>query len=166
MRDLVLGTALFVALLITLALPTLPGARVELASTVTSAPRAAAARAHAGAGFTTCPADTSWRPAADIGGPGDREVAMVHDGKSASRMSCWTEQPQVLLFGYEAISYEAQEPSVAVLRVRPATGYREVVLTGPIHEKIWIMSDHRIETLDVPAELVTKQTPSTSVSSR
>ncbi len=149
MRDLVLGTSLFVLLLLTLALPTLPGARVQLASAAVSAPRvAAAAPARAGAGFTTCPAETARRPATDIGGPGDREIpkaARLHAGTSASRMSCWTEQPQVLLFGYEAIAYEALDPSVAVLRVRPAAGYREVVLTGPIRETIIVLSDRRIE---------------------
>ena len=133
MRDLVLGTLLFVLLLITLALPTLPGARVQLG--------------------------TARRPATDIGGPGDREspkAARLHAGTPASQMSCWTQQPQVLLFGYEAIAYEALDSSVAVLRLRPAAGYREVVLTGPIRETIIVLSDRRIETFDVPADLITR----------
>lgn len=170
MRDLVLGTSVFVLLLITLALPTLPGARVQLASAAVSAPRvAAAAHTRAGAGFATCPAETARRPATDIGGPGDREspkAARLHAGTSGSRLSCWTEQPQMLLFGYEAIAYEALDPSVAVLRVRPAAGYREVVLTGPIRETIIVLSDRRIETIDVPADLITKQPVSSSASAR
>ena len=168
MRDLVLGASLFVLLLITLALPTLPGARV--ASAVTTQSRAlAAALAAAGTGFTTCPAGTAWRPSKDIGGPGDRDqakAAVLHEGSTPNRMSCWTVQPQVLLFGYEAVAYEASDPSVAVLRVRPVTGYHEIVLTGPIRATILIMSDRRIETIAVPGELVTKPPVSNTYSSR
>jgi hypothetical protein len=157
-RDLVLGSALFVVLVITLALPNLPGARVASAVT-TQSPSIAAAPVAAGTGFTTCPSDTAWRPAADIGGPGDRDqaqAAVLHDGSSAHRMSCWTAQPQVLLFGYQAVAYEASDQSVAVLRVRPVTGYHEIVLTGPVRATILVMSDHRIGTIAVPEELVTK----------
>ncbi len=81
-------------------------------------------------------------------------------------MSCWTMQPQVLLFGYDAVAYEAVDPSVAVLRVRPVAGYHEIVLTGPIRETILIISHRRIETIDVPDELVTKAPLSSDSSSR
>jgi hypothetical protein len=68
---------------------------------------------------------------------------------------CWTEQPQVLLFGYEALSYDAQDERTATLRVRPATGYRMVILTGRIRPQIRVVGDRALETLEVPSELVT-----------
>lgn len=70
------------------------------------------------------------------------------------------------MFGYDAVAYDAQDPSVAVLRVRPASGYREIVITGPIRDRIVILSDHSIEKIDVPDELVTKAPLSTNYSSR
>jgi hypothetical protein len=69
--------------------------------------------------------------------------------------TCWTDQPQVFLFGYEALSYDAQDPNVAQLRVRPAPGYRMVILTGPIRRTIAVVADRRLDELAVPAALVT-----------
>jgi hypothetical protein len=113
------------------------------------------------------------------GSAADREFrapAVLYDGKSASGASwivhytglwnvwsdaatrpkmCWTEQPQVLLFGYEALSYDAQDERTATLRVRPATGYRMVILTGRIRPQIRVVGDRALETLEVPSELVT-----------
>lgn len=102
--------------------------------------------------------------------------AVLYDGTSASGMSwlvnfsglwnvwddpvtrpktCWSEQPQVFLFGYEPVGYDAQDPSVAVLRVRPAPGYAIAVLTGPIRSQIAIVADRRLDQLVVPDAWVT-----------
>jgi hypothetical protein len=79
--------------------------------------------------------------------------------KATRPKTCWTEQPQVFLLGYEAVAYDAQDLGTASLRVRPAPGYRIVVLTGPIRPEIAVIADHRLDTLDVPAAWVTPQLP-------
>jgi hypothetical protein len=105
--------------------------------------------------------------------------AVLYDGKSASGASwiihltglwnvwsdaatrptmCRTEQPQVFLFGFEAISYDAQDERTATLRVRPASGYRMVILTGRIRPQIRVVSDRTLDTLEVPSEWVTPPT--------
>lgn len=162
MRDLVLGTSLFVLLMITLGPPTLSGARTDAAATTAVEQRPnAATPILSGAGFAVCAADTDWRaPSASF-----RTPAMLYDGKSVDGLSrvaqvpkrCWTEQPQVFLVGYEAVAYDAQDPRVASLRVRPAQGYRIVILTGPIRPEIALVADRRLDTFEVPAEWVTPQ---------
>ena len=105
-----------------------------------------------------------------------RAPAVLYDGTSASGLSwivhftglwnvwddaarrpktCWTKQPQVFLFGYEALAYDAQDPKVALLRVRPASGYRMVIITGPVRGTIAVVSDKRLDELVVPAAWVT-----------
>jgi len=73
--------------------------------------------------------------------------------------TCWTEQPQVFLLGYEAVAYDAQDLGTASLRVRRAPGYRILVLTGPIRPEIAVVADRRLDTLNVPAAWVTPQPP-------
>jgi hypothetical protein len=201
MRDIVVGTALFVLLLITLALPSLPGARIQLASAETTARRTASAEPiTSGVGFAVCAADPAWRRPSDLeqrahlgsdrrfdglweapGKDGDHASvwgapAVLYDGKSSDGLhwitnltglwnvwadattrprTCWTEQPQVFLLGYEAVAYDAQDAKQATLRVRAAHGYRIVVLTGPIRPQITLMADRRLDTLDVPSAWVT-----------
>ncbi len=97
--------------------------------------------------------------------------AVLYDGSSTSGLgsiveltglwtvwptkTCWTQQPQVFLFGYEPVRYDATGASGAELRVRPASGYRIVVLTGPIRPHIAVIGDHALTDLTVPSELVT-----------
>ena len=177
MRELVMTTSLFILLLIALELPGLPGARTDVAGTATSQPRpVAAAPIRSGAGFAVCSANTAWRrPNDSLHAP-----AILYDGKSVDGLSgiaeladlwnvrrdgatrpttCWTEQPQVFLLGYEAVAYDAQDLGTASLRVRPAPGYRILVLTGPIRPEIAVVADRRLDTLDVPAAWVTPQRP-------
>lgn len=120
--------------------------------------------------------DGAWETPATTGAREFVAPAVLYDGKSASGMSwimhftglwnvwgdettrpktCWTEQPQVFLFGYEALAYDAQDPKVAQLRVRPAPGYRMVILTGPVRDSIAIYSDHKLDELNVPPAWVT-----------
>jgi hypothetical protein len=164
MRDPALGTSLFVLLLIAVALPRTPGARTEIASAVTRAPRAVDADPiMSGVGFAVCAADTSWRwpSALDQGDEELRAPAVLYDGRGANALpsvttkTCWTEQPQVFLVGYEAVAYDAQDPKKATLRVRPARGYRLVILTGPIRPEIALIAGRRLDTLNVPAAWVT-----------
>jgi hypothetical protein len=163
MRDPALGTSLFVLLLIAVALPSAPGARTEVASAVTTAPRAVdAGPVMSGVGFVVCAADTSWRTR-HVEQPDEelRAPAVLYDGRTTSGLplvatkTCWTEQPQVLLVGYEALGYDAQDPKQATLLVRPARGYRIVILTGPIRPEIALVANRRLDTLDVPAAWVT-----------
>jgi|GEM_PF-4321822 len=181
MRELVMTTALFVLLLIALEVPGLPGARTDIAGSAASQPRLiAAAQILSGVGFAVCTADTAWRRSSDsLNAP-----AILYDGKSVGGLSgvaelaglwnvwrnsatrpktCWTEQPQVFLFGYEAVAYDAQDLETASLRVRPAPGYRIVVLTGPIRPEIAVVADRRLDVLDVPAAWVTPRLPALRV---
>ena len=199
MRELVVTTSLFVFLLIALELPGLPGARTDVAGTVTSQPRpSAAAPVLSGAGFAVCTADTAWQRPSDTEQrahlSGDRRAdgvwetsnstgyeefrapAVLYDGRSVDGLqwiatltglwkvwgindtrpkTCWTEQPQVFLFGYEPVAYDAQDPKVALLRVRPASGYRTVVLTGPIRSAIAVVADRKLDELVIPRAWVT-----------
>jgi len=158
MRDLVIGTALFVLLVFAAAVPSWSAAQVEVAG---AAPEAAPARVSpitSGPGFTLCAADESrWTPPADVAGYGEfRAPALLYDGRSSSGLSpCWTQQPQVFLFGYEALAYDAQDPKVALLKVRPASGYRVVILTGPVRGTIAVVGDRKLDELVVPWSLVT-----------
>jgi hypothetical protein len=79
----------------------------------------------------------------------------VWDDAASRPKTCWTQQPQVFLFGYEALAYDAQDPKVALLRVRPAAGYRMVILTGPIRGTIAVVGDRKLDEIAVPADLVT-----------
>lgn len=120
--------------------------------------------------------DGAWETTDSAGYQEFHAPAVLYDGTSASGLSwithftglwnvwddaarrpktCWTEQPQVFLFGYEAIAYDAQDPKVALLRVRPASGYRMVILTGPVRGTIAVVSDKRLDELVVPAAWVT-----------
>jgi hypothetical protein len=198
-RELVLGTSLFVLCLIALELPRLPGARADVAGATTFEARpSAAAPILSGAGFAVCAADAGWQRPSDMEQrahlAGDRRAdgvweiagstgyeafrapAVLYDGKSVDGLqwiatltglwnvwsssgtrpqTCWTEQPQVFLFGYEAVAYDAQDPKVALLKVRPASGYRMVVLTGPIRSAIAIVADRKLDELVIPATWVT-----------
>jgi hypothetical protein len=157
-RDLVIGTALFVLLVFAAAAPSWSAAQVQVAG---AAPAAAPARVGpitSGPGFTVCAADEGWRrSAAETAAYREVEAAAVlYDGRSASGLSpCWTEQPQVVLFGYEALAYDAQDPNVALLKVRPASGYRVVILTGPVRGTIAVVGDRKLDELVVPWSLVT-----------
>jgi hypothetical protein len=120
--------------------------------------------------------DGAWETADTTGYQEFRAPAVLYDGTSASGLSwimhftglwnvwddvasrprtCWTQQPQVFLFGYEALGYDAQDPKVALLRVRPAPGYRMVILTGPIRDTIAVVGDRKLDELVVPSSLVT-----------
>jgi len=68
--------------------------------------------------------------------------------------TCSTEQPQVFLFGYEPVAYDAQAPDVGTLEVRAAAGFRSVVLTGPIRPVIAVTDGGRRMLLDVPVRQV------------
>jgi hypothetical protein len=153
-RDLVIGTALFVLLVVAAAVPSWSAAQVQVAG---AAPAAAPARVSpitSGPGFALCAVDEGWgRPTRD---EQRTHPAVLHDGTSANGLSpCWTEQPQVFLFGYEALAYDAQDPKIALLRVRPAAGYRVVILTGPVRGTIAVVGDKKLDELVVPAALVT-----------
>lgn len=136
-------------------------------------PTAAEQRAHLGADGR---AGGIWERASSVGDQEFRAPAVLYDGKSVDGLkriatrtglwnvwndsgirpkTCWTEQPQVFLFGYEPIAYDAQDPNVGRLQVRPASGYRMVVLTGPIRGTIAVVSDRKLGELEVPATLVT-----------
>lgn len=100
-----------------------------------------------------------------------RSPAVLYDGGSTSALAslveltglwtawpakmCATQQPQVFLFGYEPVRYDASSPAGAELQVRPAAGYRVVVLTGPIRPHIRVMGERSLADLIVPAGLVT-----------
>jgi hypothetical protein len=157
------------------AAPTLSGAgfAVCTADTAWRKPTEAEQRAHLGADRR---ADGIWETASSTGDRTFRAPAVLYDGNSVDGLqwiatltglwnvwsdsatrpkTCWTEQPQVFLFGYEPIAYDAQDPNVARLKVRPATGYRMVVLTGPIRGAIAVVSDRTLDELVVPAAWVT-----------
>jgi hypothetical protein len=198
MRDLVIGTALFVLLVFAAAVPSWSAAQVQVAGAAPAAPPARVSPITSGPGFALCTADETWRrptsgeqrahltgdhrfdgawETADTAGYQEfRAPAVLYDGTSASGLSwiihftglwnvwddaarrpktCWTEQPQVFLFGYEALAYDAQDPKVALLRVRPAPGYRVVILTGPVRGTIAVVGDRKMDELVVPAALVT-----------
>jgi hypothetical protein len=197
-RDLFLGTAFFVLLVVAAAVPSWSAAQVQVAGAVPPAAPARVSPITSGPGFTLCTADETWRrptsteqgahlagdhrfdgawEAADTAGYREfRAPAVLYDGTSASGLSwimhftglwnvwddaasrpktCWTQQPQVFLFGYEALAYDAQDPKVALLRVRPAAGYRMVILTGPIRGTIAVVGDRKLDEIAVPSDLVT-----------
>jgi hypothetical protein len=199
-RDLVLGTALFVVLVLAAAVPGWSAGRLDVAGAATArpAPRSSASPITSGPGFTLCTAAATWRRPTDdeqrahltgdhrfdgawetadtAGYERFHAPAVFYDGSSASGMSwimhftglwnvwdepatrpktCWTQEPQVFLFGYEALAYDAQDPKAAVLRVRPAPGYQMVILTGPIRPRIDIVADRKLYELVVPAGWVT-----------
>jgi hypothetical protein len=194
MRDVALGTLLFV-LLLAAALPSVFASRAEIAAPSPSPSRAVLA---SGPGFVLCGADESWHRPTDAeqqahlagdhrydgswGSPGTtgyrefRAPAVLYDGKSASGLgwimqftglwnvwdapqtrpkTCWSEQPQVFLFGYEAVTYDAQDPNAAVLHVRAAPGYRMLLLTGPVRPRISIFDGRKLDELIVPTAWVT-----------
>ena len=150
-----------------------PGFTVCTADETWQRPTAAEQAAHLGGdrrfdGLWESPATTGYREFV--------ASAVLYDGKSADGLhwisnftglwkvwedtatrpkTCWTDQPQVFLFGYEAVAYDAQDPKVAQLRVRPAPGYRMVILTGPIRASIAVFAERKLDELSVPAELVT-----------
>ena len=157
------------------AAPTLSGAgfAVCTADTGWRKPTEAEQRAHLGADHR---ADGIWESALSVGDQEFRAPAVLYDGNSIDGLqwiatltglwnvwsndatrpkTCWTEQPQVFLFGYEPVAYDAQDPVVGRLEVRPATGYRTVVLTGPIRSAIAVVSDRKLDELVVPAAWVT-----------
>ena len=157
------------------AAPTLSGAGFAVCSADTGwrRPTDAEQRAHLGADRR---ADGIWETASSVGDQEFRAPAVLYDGKSVDGLqwiatltglwniwsnnatrpkTCWTEQPQVFLFGYEPVAYDAQDPSVGRLQVRPAAGYRMVVLTGPIRSAIAVVSDRKLDELVVPVALVT-----------
>ena len=169
MREIVLGSLLFV-LLLAGALPSAFAARPAAGDATPSPSRSPVA---SGPGFTLCGADESWRRPAAIeeGAP-----AILYDGTSADGLdaimrstglwsvsddpakrprTCVTQQPQVFLFGYEPVRYDAQDAGLGVLQVRAAPGYRVVVLTGPIRTRLAIVAERPIDELAVPAAWVT-----------
>jgi hypothetical protein len=157
-RDLVVTTGLLVLLAFAGALPSSSAAQVQVAGAAPAAAAASVSPITSGPGFAVCVADHEWhRPATDKAG--DLELgspAVLYDGRSASGLSpCWTQQPQVLLFGYEALAYDAQDPKIAFLRVRPAAGYHVVILTGPIRGTIAVVGDRKLDEFVVPWSLVT-----------
>ena len=120
--------------------------------------------------------DGSWETPDSAGAKEFAAPAVFYDGESASDMSslmqftglwnvwdspttrpktCWTKQPQVFLFGYEPVAYDAQDRAMGVLRVRPASGYREVVLIGPVRPQIAIFADRLLDKITIPAAQVT-----------
>jgi hypothetical protein len=150
-----------------------PGFTLCAADASWQRPSAAEQRAHLGAddGFSG-----TWETPATTGYREFVAPAVLYDGKSVDGLhwisnftglwnvwenattrpkTCWTDQPQVFLFGYEALSYDAQDPKLAELRVRPAPGYRMVILTGPIRPTIAIVGDRKLDELSVPEDLVT-----------
>jgi len=150
-----------------------PGFAVCTSDETWQRPSAAEQNAHLGSDRRF---DGAWETPATTGYREFVAPAVLYDGMSASGMSsivhftglwnvwenaatrprtCWTDQPQVFLFGYEAVAYDAQDPSVAQLRVRPAPGYRMVILTGPIRGTIAVFADRKLDELSVPAALVT-----------
>lgn len=157
------------------AAPTLAGGGFAVCAVDTGwrKPTDAEQRAHLGGHRR---ADGIWETLSSVGGQEFRAPAMLYDGKSVDGLqriatltglwnvwsdsrtrprTCWTEQPQVFLFGYEPIAYDAQDPNIGRLRVRPASGYRMVVLTGPIRGAIAVVSDRTVDELVVPAAWVT-----------
>lgn len=194
MRDVALGTLLFV-LLLAAALPSVLASHGDVAAHSPSPSRSPIA---SGPGFVLCGGDESWRRPTEeeqrthltgdhrydgswespstTGYREFRAPAVLYDGKSASGLSwimqftglwnvwdapqtrpktCWTDQPQIFLFGYEAVSYDAQDPNAAVLQVRSAPGYRMLVLTGPVRPRISIVDGRKLDELIVPAAWVT-----------
>lgn len=79
----------------------------------------------------------------------------VWDSPNTRPKTCWTEQPQLFLFGYEPVAYDAQDSAMGVLRVRPATGYREVVLIGPVRPQVAVVADRVIDRVTIPQTQVT-----------
>src|SRR5438105_74302 len=150
-----------------------PGFAVCTADTTWRRPTADEQRAHLAGDHRF---DGVWEAPDSAGAREFAAPAVLYDGKSADGMSwimhltglwnvwsspatrprtCWTEQPQLFLFGYEAIAYDAQDRGTAVLRVRPASGYREIVLIGPVRAQIAVVADHMLDHVAVPAALVT-----------
>jgi len=150
-----------------------PGFTVCTADTAWRRPSADEQRAHLSGDHRF---DGAWETPDSAGAREFAAPAVLYDGTSASGMSwimhftglwnvwdspvtrpktCWTEQLQVFLFGYEPVAYDAQDRAVAVLHVRAASGYREIVLTGPIREQIAVVADHTLDRLVVPPTAVT-----------
>lgn len=194
MRDIVLGSLLFVGIL-ALALPSAFAAPPSIAAPTPSPSHSAA---ESGPGFTVCNADETWRRPSEIeqltyfesdprfagtfetpdtaGYRAFRAPAVLYDGSSVDGLhwivdftglwnvwtdpatrpkTCFTQQPQVFLFGYEPVRYDAQDPAEGVLEVRPASGFRMVVLTGPVRARIAVTSSRRLDELAVPDAWVT-----------
>lgn len=145
-----------------------PGFAICGASDEWRRPSESAERAHLGVGTLF---DRLW---IDDGAPAPEEFrapAVLYDGRAASALmsiversglwsawpapTCWTQQPQVFLFGYEPIRYDAASTGEAELRVRPAPGYRMVALTGPIRPRIRVLGHRALADLRVPPALVT-----------
>lgn len=150
-----------------------PGFTVCTADAAWRRPSMEQQRAHLGGDHRF---DGAWETPDSAGAKQFVAPAVFYDGESASGMSslmhftglwnvwdspttrpktCWTKQPQVFLFGYEPVAYDAQDRTMGVLRVRPASGYREVVLIGPVRPQIAIVADRVLDKITIPAPQVT-----------
>ncbi len=96
-----------------------------------------------------------------------RSPALVYDGMGGSSRDwlvavsgvwadpqfrsamCVSREPQVWLFGYEAVTYVAH-PDIGILTARPAPGFQTIVITGPIKPTIWFQSADLKIPLTVP----------------
>ncbi len=67
---------------------------------------------------------------------------------------CRSAEPQVWLFGYEPVDYAADDREVALLRVRPAAGYRFVVLTGMLRHTLVVAAGTKLAVLDTSPWLI------------
>ena len=65
------------------------------------------------------------------------------------RNHCTSAEPQVWLFGYEPVDYAADDRDIAMLRVRPAAGYRFVVLTGTLRRTLVVAAGTKLATFDM-----------------
>src|SRR5207245_10334042 len=64
------------------------------------------------------------------------------------RNRCVSAEPQVWLFGYEPVDYAADDRDIAMLRVRPAAGYRFVVLTGTLRRTLVVAAGTKLAAFD------------------
>jgi hypothetical protein len=68
---------------------------------------------------------------------------------------CTSAEPQVWLFGYAPVRYDADNAEYAYLNVVPAPGYHLVVLTGTIRPQVVMTAGVKLAVLDIPATAVT-----------
>ena len=65
------------------------------------------------------------------------------------RDHCRSAEPQVWLFGYEPVAYVSDDPDIAMLRVRPSSGYRFVVLTGTLRRTLVVAAATKLAVFDM-----------------
>src|SRR5438128_8611051 len=100
------------------------------------------------------PAQTCRAPAVLYDGAGESSAQglVAYTGlwsdSALHRNHCTSAEPQVWLFGYEPVDYAADDRDIAMLRVRPAAGYRFVVLTGTLRRTLVVAAGTKLAAFD------------------